>query len=201
MRDPIRRNQKSGMTKGGRVRDGQAREKWSHRLPENIYRQLSESEEKWRVLRENPSRDFYHPCSAEDYHAVLSRLPSELTNDVSAIVLRRTSKRDENLGVDARRRYSCIIMNAFPVSNEMEWPKKPTDSEVRHLARWCDRWRSNGGRWWLEWTPDEVRRYYLYHVFLHEIGHINQPRSYSLKRRESFAENFALEWARELGEL
>ena len=201
MRNPIRRSRKIGNTQGGRVKDGRAEEKWSRAFPANIYRQLSENGKKWQVLRENPSRDFYHPCSAEDYLGVLERLPADLTEHVRAIVLRRLPKEDERLGIDARRRYSCVIMNSFPKSNEMSWSSRPTEGTVRHLASWCDRWRSDGGHWRLVWEPEEVRRYYLYHVFLHEVGHINQPWSYSLRQREAFAENFALEWARELGAL
>ena len=201
MHNPIRRSRKIGKTQGGRVKDGRAEEKWSREFPANIYRQLSENGETWQVLRENPSRDFYHPCSADDYLGVLERLPAELTEYVCAVVLRRLPKEDERLGIDARRRYSCVIMNSFPKSNETPWPKRPTDGTVRHLAPWCDRWLSDGGIWRLAWEPEEVRRYYLYHVFLHEIGHINQPWSYSLRQREAFAENFALEWARNLGAL
>ena len=92
-------------------------------------------------------------------------------------------------------------MNAFPKSNEMLWPERPSDGTVRHLAPWCDRWRSEGGDWRLVWEPAEVRRYYLDHVFLHEVGHINQPWFHALRRREAFAEDFALRWARELGAL
>ena len=201
MRNPIRRSRKIGKTQGGRVKDGRPEEKWSRLFPANIYRQLSENGEEWQVLRENPSRDYYHPCSGDDYLGVLGRLPDDLTEYVRAVVLRRLPKEDEQLGIDARRRYSCVIMNSFPKSNEMPWSKRPTKATVQHLAPWCDRWRSDGGRWRLVWEPEEVRRYYLYHVFLHEVGHINQPWSHSLRQREAFAENFALEWARELGAL
>lgn len=48
---------------------------------------------------------------------------------------------------------------------------------------------------------NDYHRYYLFHLFLHEIGHINQPWFHSTRRREEFAENFALEWAARLGEL
>ena len=195
------RNRNIGKTQGGRVKDGRPEEKWSRTYPNDIYRRLSENGEKWQVLRENPSRDYYHPCSGDDYRGVLERLPDDLSEYVSAIVLRRVPKEDERLGIDARRRYSCVIMNAFPTSNETPWDKRPTERAVRHLAPWCDRWRSGGGRWRLVWKPEEVRRYYLYHVFLHEVGHINQPWYYSLRKREAFAENFALEWARRLGAL
>ncbi|MEM1041012.1 MAG: hypothetical protein AAGI91_00120 [Bacteroidota bacterium] len=201
MRNPIRRSRKIGKTQGGRVKDGRPEEKWSRLFPVNIYRQLSENGEKWQVLRENPSRDYYHPCSGDDYLAVLDRLPDDLTECVRAIVLRRLPKGDERLGIDARQRYSCVIMNSFPKSNEMPWSKRPTKTAVQHLAPWCDRWRSDGDHWRLVWEPEEVQRYYLYHVFLHEVGHINQPWSYSHRQREAFAENFALEWARKLGVL
>ncbi len=201
MRNPIRRSRKIGKTQGGRVQDGRATEKWSRVFPQNLYRRLSENGGKWQIIRENPSRDFYHPCSGDDYHRVLERMPGSLTKYVRAVILRRTSSEDERLGIDARRRYSCVIMNAFPASNIMLWPERPTDAAVRHLAPWCDRWRSDGGQWRLEWKPDEVKRYYLYHVFLHEVGHINQPWFHAAHRRESFAEDFALKWARELGEL
>ncbi len=181
--------------------DGRAEEKWSRTFPANIYRHLSSNGERWQVMRENPSRDYYHPCSGDDYLGVLERLPAELTEYVSAIILRRLPKEDERRGIDAWRRFSCVIMNSFPTSNETPWSKRPTEGTVQHLAPWCGRWRSDGGRWRLVWEPEEVRRYYLYHVFLHEIGHINQPWDYSRRQREAFAENFALEWARKLGAL
>jgi len=47
-------------------------------------------------------------------------------------------------------------------------------------------------------NPAQVKRYYLYHLLLHELGHINQPNFHSRRRRESFAEDYALRWARKL---
>jgi hypothetical protein len=132
---------------------------------------------------------------------VLAKLPEDLTSEVKAVILRRKSKLDEKLGVEARKRYYCMIMNAFPISNEYVWRMRPEDSTFRHFDPWCDDWREEDGLWKLCWQVDEARRYYLYHVFLHEAGHINQPAFHSLRRREEYAENFALEWAQELGEL
>jgi hypothetical protein len=68
------------------------------------------------------------------------------------------------------------------------------------MSRWCNRWKEENGRWILQWTTGEIRKYYLYHLLLHEVGHFNGWYS-SFKRREDFAENFALEWAKKLGEL
>ena len=74
---------------------------------------------------------------------------------------------------------------------------------MRHYAPWCRNWLVSDDRksYWLQWNEEELRRYYLYHLFLHELGHINQPDFHATRRCEEFAENFALEWARQLGEL
>jgi len=202
MFNPVRRSKNIGKTQGGRVKDGRATEKWSRVFDEGPWRQLSESGEELRLVRENPSRGFYHPCSTEEYVQVLSQLPENLSHRLKAIVLRRTSKTDALFGVEARRRFRCVLINSFPSSRCMVWgAKPPTDQARRHYQPWCVNWKIVEGKWVLEWSEDEVRRYYLYHLFLHELGHINQPPFHALKRREDFAEGFALEWARTLGVL
>ena len=201
MRNPIRRNRNLGKTQGGRVTNGKAQEKPTRLFTQDIWTRLSENKDKWQVFRENPSRNFYHPCSSDDYLSILMSLPDDLTDCVKAIVLRRTSKKDEKLCIEARRRYYCVIMNAFPQSNEMVWNKKPSTASIHHYAPWCENWIEEKGQFKLIWTPEDVRRYYMYHLFLHEIGHINQPWFHKQRKREEFAENFAFEWAEKLGQL
>ncbi len=202
MYNPIRKSKKIGKTQGGRVKDGKPFEKWSKGYFSNdIWTKLSESDEKWIFHLENPSKNFFHPCRKQDYIGVLKALPADLTNNVKAILLPRISKLDEKIGVEARRRYHCVIINPFPKSMEMIWDYTPDQSTFNHYAPWCSQWKEGKNKWILHWGHEEIRQYYLYHIFLHEIGHINQPWYHSPKRRESFAENFALEWARNLGRL
>ena len=202
MYNPIRRNRKIGKTQGGRVQNGISYEKWSRIFTRTMWDKLSEAEGKWNVIKENPSSQFYHPCTGDDYVSVLKQLPDNLTKYVKAIVLRRTSKSDERRGVEARKLYHCVIMNAFPKSNEYIWHKKPVKLTINHYNNWCDNWiTKNDGSWTLKWNAEQAHRYYLYHVFLHEVGYINQPYYHSLRKRKEYAENFALEWARELGKL
>ena len=201
MRRPERRSRKIGLTQGGRVRDGKAYEKWSRIFTREVWERLSEREDESSpiVLRENPSGAFYHPCRGIEYVAVLRKLPNELQVGVRAIVLRRTPKIDAQLGVEARRRYGCVILNAFPRHQEMRWEEPAALASRRHYGRWCSNWNDDGTV--LAWDKDGLRNYYLYHLFLHEVGHINQPWFHSHRRREEYAENFALEWASRLGEL
>jgi len=203
MFNATRRSKKLGQTQGGRVKGGTPVEKRSRAFPQTIWRRLSEaSSDDYAVLSENPSRDYYHPCSPDEVRAVLSRLPRRLTRDLRAVLLRRVPRLDRDRGVEARRRMQCIVLNAFPVSNEIDWGSAPPPEHSRHhYAAWCDTWEHRNSRWIQVWNPKQVQRYYLYHLLLHELGHLNQPPFHSLRRRESFAEDFALTWARKLKQL
>lgn len=204
MRNPTRRSKRIGLAKGGRVKDGRAEEKWSRGLSRHTWYDIFWDTQpgKCRVYRENPSSAFYHPCDGDEYLSVLRRLPKNLSKYVKAIVLRRPLKLDVRFGIEARLRGSCVILNAFPKSNEMIWHRSPTAGVKRHYERWCSNWIDDGKVTKLRWSNEEIRRYYLYHLFLHEVGHINEPAIFhKLRRREEFAENFALEWAERLKEL
>jgi len=186
------------------VTGGKAQEKWTRFFGHHIWHQLSELEcdgSNCTIIQENPSKNFYHPCSPEDYRALLSELPQELTSGLKAIILRRPPASDQRLGIEARRRFSCVIINAFPTSNQMVWNIAPTDRDIRHYKPWCSSWVQSEGKWVLQWSDSEIRRYYLFHLFLHELGHINQPMFHALKRREDFAESFALQHAAHMGVL
>ena len=198
MRNPIRRNKKIGLTQGGRVKWGAPMEKWSRLFARSTWEALSEQGEELRVIRENPSKAYVHPASPSQVLAVLDQLPSELTEDIRVIVLRRLPKEDEQESVEARKRYRCIILNAFPRDLRMVWKVKPTQADVRHMSRWCDRWTKKGGEWILQWMMQEIREYYLYHLLLHEVGHFHHGCCVSRRRGENFAEDFALEWEKKL---
>lgn len=146
MRNPVRRSRKIGRTQGGRVQDGRAYEKWSRVFSQDIWTRLSEDPaEGCRVLRENPSRDHYHPCSGNEILEVLGRLPARHADPVRAIVLRRTPKLDEKLGVEARLRYACVILNSFPCSRSIVWRPPPGAAVRRHYSRWCQTWEEDAG--------------------------------------------------------
>lgn len=200
MRNPTRRNRNIGKTQGGRVKDGKANEKWSRIFTRSVWEQLSDDRPGgYVILTENPSADFYHPCSPAELDAVIARLPKRLTASLRAIVLRRISKPDLVRGVEARVRYRCIILNSFPKSNIVDWGlRSPTPRIKRHYEPWCSYWVQEGDRWLQIWTDEQAKHYYLYHLFLHELGHLNDRSLNAVSQRESFAEDFALTWARKL---
>jgi hypothetical protein len=201
MRSPTRRSKKIGLTQGGRVWNGKPSEKWSRLFPKSTWEKISDETEGLRIIRENPSKNYFHPCSKKQVATVFGELPNELTTDIKAIIFRRNTKTDEKYLIDARRSYQCIILNSFPKDLKSIWQFKPSPSVNNHMRPWCDKWIEENGNWVLQWNHSEIRRYYLYHVLLHEIGHIYDWTHNTRNRREDYAENFALEWARKLGKL
>lgn len=201
MKNPIRRSKKIGKTQGGRVKDGRAEEKWSRLFPGNQWFQISDRERNWQFFVENPSRDYYHPCKPKEYLEVLKRLPSHQTEYVQGIILRRTPKIDLKLGITARQRFSCVILNSFPKDNKWVFEKKPSKATIKHYEPFCSNWTEEKGAWVLNWDDTGVRRFYLFHLFLHEIGHINEGYTTSRTKREKYADSFARDMAEWLDEV
>ena len=201
MRNPIRRNKNIGKTQGGRVKDGSASEKASRIFSRHIWSRLSDEEvtDGFVVLSENPSRDYFHPVSEAEIRKTLHLMPNKLTKYLRAVVMPRLSVTDKLRGVEARRRYSCIILNPFPKTLRVLWSANPpAENTVRHYEPWRARWEQDDTGWFQAWEIDDLKRYYLFHLLLHELGHINQPWFNSLNRREDFAEDFALTLALKL---
>jgi hypothetical protein len=200
MRNLIRRSRKIGLTQGGRVRSGKAWPKPSRILTDDTWRHLAATarEGKPRIIIENPSRDYFHPCSASEILEVLGRFPEDVLKPVRVIVLRRLPGKDHDTGIEARAVMSCVVLNAFPKTLRQEWESLPSARVIRHYKPWCQNWVAEGRRHVLAWTTDEIKRYYLYHLLLHEIGHLIDPRKRSARASESFAEDFALRYARQL---
>jgi len=72
---------------------------------------------------------------------------------------------------------------------------------MKHYEAFCSNWTEENGLWLLNWDDASIRRYYLFHLFLHEIGHINEPCTNSKIKRENYAESFARDMAAWLGEV
>lgn len=183
------------------MKAGTASEKPSRIFTRHIWSRLSDEEvtEGFVVLSENPSRDYFHPVAEAEIRKTLDRMPNELTKHLRAVVMPRLSVTDKLRGVEARQRYSCIILNPFPKTLRVFWSTNPpAKHSVRHYEPWRARWVQEESGWFQAWEIDDLKRYYLYHLLLHELGHINQPWFNSLNRREDFAEDFALTWARKL---
>ena len=135
--------------------------------------------------------DRKHYLTESDVMTVLARLPKEVWNR-----LREVHFNDESWGVrilaSAKPREHRICICALP----------PRVSLTRGLRRgqYPELFGAVRGKQWPELA---VRRFLLYNVFLHELGHLQliDPKRKSGRRkiaRETLAQQFADRWRQEL---
>jgi hypothetical protein len=134
-----------------------------------------------------PGADRLHHVNENDVRIVLSRLPLDLWGHLRAVHFNDRSRGGRVLGYVNRNRRD-IALCALP----------PRISLTRFLVR-GQRPEHFGAIKGQKWSRTAIRRFLLYDVFLHELGHLRliyeRTRSARLKfARETLAQDFAMEW-------
>lgn len=147
--------------------------------------------------------DFIRPVEVKDIRGLLSRVPSDFLNSLRGIyLLGGTSKQ---LKASKKRfRYGCyesgrIYLYAFPrwMLTEL-WGQLPKPTIVEEYRRMGAQWKQSDSGWRLEFDQSSLKRFYLFDVLLHELGHHVDKRVWSrdTESAERYAEWFAQEYAR-----
>ena len=137
-----------------------------------------------------PGADRIHYVNEEDVRIVLSRLPTELWCRLRAVHFNDQARGARLLGY-VNRGSSEMALCALP----------PRMSLARGLrGQTCECFGATRGH---KWPALAVRRFMLYNVFLHELGHlqrINEVGSAARLQfaREKLAQDFAIGWCKRL---
>ncbi|MCU0541236.1 MAG: hypothetical protein MUE44_03505 [Oscillatoriaceae cyanobacterium Prado104] len=136
---------------------------------------------------------------------LLCCVPSDLLNSLHGIyLLGGTSKQ---LRVSKKHfRYGCyhfgrIYLYAFPRWMFRDyWEQLPKPTIVEEYKRMGAQWKQSKSGWWLEFDRASLKRFYLFDVLLHELGHHADKRCWSrdTESAERYAEWFAREYARSI---
>lgn len=144
-----------------------------------------------RFSLSKPGADRLHYVTAEDIGIVLSRLPIEVRQRLRAVHFNDRSRGARVLGYVNRGRREIALCALPPrMSLRQTLVKGQTPEQF-------------GAKADQKWPRLAVRRFILYDVFLHELGHL-QPinentRSVRLRfAREKLAQAFAMEWCNRL---
>ena len=161
-------------------------------------------------IKDNPSRDFFHPINAADIEQQLKVMPSENSDRLTHIWLRKVKKTDYYAAKGFQACFingggvNLIVLKAFPMDLKMRFGKnRPIQKNVNQYVKWTDKLESDEKGWYLVWTEETIKDYYLNYLLLHEIGHYIESqyqRYYSQAdkvKREEFADNFARVWYNE----
>ena len=183
-----------GDVKGGR--------RWP-KLKDNIVKRKhsllkpSEFDELPIYMVENPSKDFYFPITIDDIKNVLAQLPPEHVEGLTHIWLRKTNKKEKYQGVyTVGSGVRLITLYPFPKSNQLILGKeRPTHKLLTWYKGNASEPQKEKDNWYIEFTEESARRYYLERLLLHEIGHyVNETLVRNKATRyksENSADNYA----------
>jgi len=139
-----------------------------------------------------PGADRIHYVSEVDVRVVLSRLPLELWARLRAVHFNDQARGNRILGYVTRRGRREIALCALP-------PRMALTNALRN-GQVPEQFGARRGR---KWPTLAIRRFMLYDVFLHELGHLQLINGRSSSDRlkyadEKLAQEFAMEWCRRL---
>jgi hypothetical protein len=138
-----------------------------------------------------PGGDRQHYLTEEDVMVVLSRLPEETWRRLRAVHFNDRARGNRVLGYVTGGSREITIC-ALPPRISLSAALGPGQS--------CEQFGAKRGE---KWPPPAIRRFLLYDVFLHELGHLQvvneRTKSERLRfAREKYAQEFADRWRRKL---
>ncbi len=132
----------------------------------------------------------------------IGELPKHHTEGLTHVWLRhqQRSQRRPNFGSYCTGPgYRAIVLNPWPRSLRWDLGTKLYDSWKKWAVRYNATPKRIRGRWYVTFTMEESRRFYLDDLILHEVGHHVDFRRRSKANRKSledFADQYAATWAR-----
>ena len=149
-------------------------------------------------IMENPSRDFYFPITIDHIESVLNQLPEKDVSCITHIWLRKPNSK-----VNCQSYFTtgsgvyAIILYPFPKNNKISIGKsKPSHKLLTWYKGYASEPVKERDNWYIEFTEENARRYYLERLLMHEIGHCvnvwlvyNKAANY---KSENSADNYAL---------
>ena len=135
-----------------------------------------------------PGADRIHYINEQDVRVLLSRLPHTLWSRLRAVHFNDQSRGNRTLGYVTARGRREIALCALP-------PRIGLTKVLRN-GQTPEKF---GARRGYKWPVLAVRRFVLYDVFLHELGHLQLINERSSSDRlkyahEKLAQSFAMEW-------
>ena len=205
-----KKNRKFGDVMGGRMRP---------KLADNIFNRKhnltapNEGEEKPIFTMDNPSRDFYFPVSVDEVKEILSRLPNEHTAHLTHIWFQKIKKADYLANKTFQACFICgrgvylIMLHPFPKDHKMRLGKnKPTNRILNYYKDFTKELMEDQNGWFLQWTEEKIKRYYLEKLLLREIGSSIDSfykRFWSKateQKKVNWADNYVAVWADQVRE-
>lgn len=157
------------------------------------------------LIQDNPSREFVFPVSVEECAAALRALPAGHAEGVTHIWLRRRPARMSHSAA-ALAEFICgsgvrvVILYPWRADGRLYVGRsKPPAQSMASYQRFGAQVSCDRGRWYVSFTPADLKRFYIEHLFCHEMGHHvdwygRRWSRASVRQAEEFADQYAVQW-------
>lgn len=147
-----------------------------------------------KIVAEPAGSGYLHPVSVDDVRERVLQLPQQFQQKLDIVQFSRMTKK--------RRLFPCYGLQwgtavyLYPIEASLEelYVRAPRPAQRIETEMYGGRWVQDGNLWRLIWTETTIRDFYLNNVLIHEIGHINDDRNTGFRKREQFADWFAVEY-------
>ena len=152
------------------------------------------NEQTLQIVTEPAGRGYIHPVSSDDVRERVLQLPEQYQRKLEVVQFSRMTRK--------RRLFPCYGLQwgsavyLYPIEESLEelYVRAPRPAQRIETEMFGGRWVQDGNLWRLLWSERTIRDFYLNNVLIHEIGHINDDRNTSFRKRERFADWFAVEY-------
>jgi len=157
------------------------------------------------LLQDSASRDYIFPVTADELAQTLKNLPESDGRGITHIWLRRTPIRARKMGAPLAE-FVCgsgvrlIVIYPWRKDGRMcIGHDKPQAQAMAPYLRFGASVICEDGRWYVEFSEANLKRFYIEHLFCHELGHhvdwYNRNWSKANSRQtEEFADQYAVQW-------
>ncbi len=147
-----------------------------------------------KIVKQPSGHGYIHPVSAEDVRERVLQLPKEFREKLDVVQFSQMTRK--------RRLFPCYGLQwgttvyLYPIEESLVelYVRAPKPAQRIETEMYGGRWVQDGNLWRLIWTENTIRDFYLNNVLIHEIGHINDDRNTGFRKREQFADWFAVEY-------
>ena len=146
-----------------------------------------------KVVSQSAGSGYLHPVTADDVRERVRQLPAEFQTKLEVVQFSRMTRKRRLFPCYGLQWGSAVYLYPIEASLEELYVRAPRPAQRIESEMYGGRWVQDGRLWRLIWTKDTIRDFYLNNVLIHEIGHINDDRNTSFRKRERFADWFAIE--------
>ena len=147
-----------------------------------------------RIIVQNAGTGFRHAVTPEEVRERMSLLPAKFTQSLDVLQFSGMTRKRRNSPCYGMQWGTAIYL--YPIEENLveKHVTPPQPQQVIEARMYGGVWSQEGRLWYLTWTEDAIRDFYLNNVLIHEIGHLNDPRNSKPADRERFANWFAIEY-------